>query len=140
MHSVSVVSEPWHWTSPFSSPGTEIALALGKTTAEERKASKYFRDEEKVKTNYQKRRTSLLSGGCFLALVVSVFPVIFAEDQPAVRPAVEPNDNSLNSRRSKELERRRETVGLVGPSGEDIHDFLYPAPENPEIVTSANEG
>lgn len=91
-----------------------------------------------MKTNYQKRRSTLLSGGCFLALLVGVFPVIFAEDQPAYRPAIESKDNIVNNPRSKEPERPSETVGLVGPSGEEIHDFLYPAPEDPQAVTSAN--
>jgi hypothetical protein len=91
-----------------------------------------------VKTNYQKRRITLLSGGCFLALLVSVLPVIFAEDQPADRPTVEPKDNIANHQRSKEPERTSEAIGLVGPSGEEIHDFLYPAPENRKIVIPVN--
>ena len=91
-----------------------------------------------MKTNYQKRRTTLLSGGCFLALLASVFPVIFAEDQPGHIPAVEPKDSFVKDEQSKETERTRKAVCLVGPSGEEIHDFLYPAPENPQVITSAN--
>ena len=91
-----------------------------------------------MKTNYQKRRTTLLSGGCFLALLASVFPVIFAADQPAHRPAVEPRDRIVNNEESNEPERTLQSVPLVGPSGEEIHDFLYPAPENRKIVIPAN--
>ena len=95
-----------------------------------------------MKTNYQKCRTTLISGGCFLALflalMVSVLPVIFAEDQPAHRPAVEPINTIVNDEQSREPKRTRKTVPLVGPSGEEIHDFLYPAPENPQVITSAN--
>jgi hypothetical protein len=87
-----------------------------------------------VKTNYQKRRTTLLSGGCFLALLASVFPVIFAEDQPGHIPAVEPKDSFVNDEQEKE--RTRKAVCLVGPSGEEIHDLLYPAPGNAEFVTA----
>jgi hypothetical protein len=119
------------------SSGTEIALTVAKSNFEEN--SFYcVRDEEKVKTNYQKRRTALLSGGCFLALLLSVFPVTFAEDQPAHRPAVEPKDKIVNDEPSREPKRTRETVPLVGPSAEEIHDFLYPAPENRKFITSAN--
>jgi hypothetical protein len=119
------------------SSGTEIALTVAKTNSEERNSFHCVR-EEKVKTNYQKHRTRLLSGGCFLAVLVSAFPVIFADDQPAHRPAVEPKDKIVNNEQWKEPERTRNAVYLVGPSGEEIHDFLYPAPENPEFVTSAN--
>ena len=121
------------------SSGTEIALAVAKRNSEEN--SFYcVRDEEKVKTNYQKCRTTLISGGCFLALVVSVFPVIFAEDQPAHKPAVEPRDKIVNDEQSREPKRTRETVPLVGPSVEEILDFLYPAPENPQVITSSQLG
>ena len=91
-----------------------------------------------MKTNYQKRRTTLLSGGCFLALLASVFPVIFAADQPAHRPAVESRDRIVNNEESNEPERTLQSVPLVGPSGEEIHDFLYPAPEKRKIVIPAN--
>jgi hypothetical protein len=91
-----------------------------------------------VKTNYQKRRTTLLSGGCFLALVVSVFPIILAEDQTADRAAVEPKDSIGSNEQSIKPETTRETVGLVGPSAEEIHDFLYPAPEHRKTITCAN--
>ena len=91
-----------------------------------------------MKTNYQKRRTTLLSGGCFLALLVSVFPVISAEDQPAGKAAVEPKDMVMSNEQPMAPDTTRETIGLVGPSAEEIHDFLYPAPENRKLITSAN--
>jgi hypothetical protein len=120
-----------------SSSGTEIALTVAKSNFE--KNSFYcVREEEKVKTNYQKRRTTLLSGGCFLALLLSVFPVTFAEDQPADKAAVEPKDIVMSNEQPMAPDTARETIGLVGPSGEEIHELLYPAPENPQVVTSAN--
>jgi hypothetical protein len=91
-----------------------------------------------VKTKYQKRRTTLLSGGCFLALLVSVFPVIFAEDQPADKAAAEPKDSVVSNEQPMVPDTTRETLGLVGPSAEEIHDLLYPAPENRKTIISAN--
>ncbi|HUC99761.1 MAG TPA: hypothetical protein VMR88_14825 [Candidatus Polarisedimenticolaceae bacterium] len=91
-----------------------------------------------MKTNYQKRHTTFLSSGCFLALLVSVFPVIFAEDQPADTAAVEHNDTIVSNEQAMAPDTTRETIGLVGPSAEEIHDFLYPAPENRKTITSAN--
>jgi hypothetical protein len=119
------------------SSGTEIALTVAKSNFEE---NNFYcvRDEEKVKTNYQKRRTTLLSGGCFLALLLSVFPVTFAEDQPADKAAVEPEDIVMSNEQPMAPDTARESIGLVGPSAEEIHDFLYPSPENRKFITSAN--
>ena len=91
-----------------------------------------------MKTDYQKCCTTLLSGGCVLALLVSVFSVIFAEDQPADKAAVEPKDSVVTNEQPVAPDTRREIMGLVGPSAEEIHDLLYPAPENRKTITSGN--
>jgi hypothetical protein len=96
-------------------------------------------DEKKVKAKYNRRRRAVLvSGGFFLALMLGVSSDLYAEDRTPYRPAVEPKDKIVDKEQSKEPERARESVGLVGPSGEEIHDFVYPAPEKPRVVTSAN--
>jgi hypothetical protein len=94
-----------------------------------------------VKTKYKhKRRILMVSGGFFLALLLGAAPNVYADDRAADRPAVDTTEGKNIKRNEQPMEpaTTRDTAHLVGPSGEDIHDFLYPAPENPQVVTSAN--
>ena len=80
----------------------------------------------------------MVSGGFFLALL-SEFSHLYAEDRGADRPVVEAKDKNIKgNEQPMEPATTRDTAHLVGPSGEEIHDFLYPAPENPQVVTLAN--
>jgi hypothetical protein len=98
-------------------------------------------DEEKVKTTDHRRRGTLfVSCGFFLALLLSDFPHVYAEDQGANWPIVETKEgkNLKRNDKTKEPDNRRQPIGLVGPSGEEIHDFLYPTAQRCEVVTQAN--
>jgi hypothetical protein len=88
----------------------------------------------------QRRRTLLVSGGLFSALLIGAAAHIYADDRAADRPAVDTTEGKNIRRNEQPIEPAvtRNTARLVGPSGEEIHDFLYPAPENPQVITSAN--
>jgi hypothetical protein len=97
-----------------------------------------------VKTkNNRCRRNLSVSGGFLLALLLSDFSDIHAEDQAIDNPIVEPRLDKKIPRNEHLTESdtirhtRRHTIPMVGPSGEEIHDFLYPMPKD-EVVTSAN--
>ena len=93
-----------------------------------------------MKTKYKhKGRILMVSGGFFLALLGAA-PNVYADDRAADRPAVDTTEakNIKRNEQPTEPATTRDITHLVGPSGEEIHDFLYPAPENPQVVTSAN--
>lgn len=93
-----------------------------------------------MKTKYKHRRRTLLVPGFCLALLLSVSPHLCAEDQAGDRPAVESKEEKTIERTERSIgpEITHENVRLVGPSSEEIHDFLYPAPEDGNILTRAN--
>lgn len=94
-----------------------------------------------MKTKFtQRHRTLLVSGGLFSALLLSAAANVYADDQPADRPAVETKEGKDTKRNEPPLEPAtpRDTARLVGPSAEQIHDFLYPAPEDGKVLTRAN--
>jgi hypothetical protein len=93
-----------------------------------------------MKTKYnQMRRTLLIFGGLFLALLLSDLPHLYAEDQGADSPVVEPKEKNITANEQPmEPDITRGALPLVGPSGEEIHDFLYPTTENRKVVTPAN--
>jgi hypothetical protein len=81
----------------------------------------------------------LISGELFLALLFSDLPHLYAEDQGADSSVVEARDkNPKTSEQPMESDNTRGTLPLVGPSGEEIHDFLYPTTEIREVVTPVN--
>ena len=86
----------------------------------------------------QRRRSLLVSGGLFLALLLSAFPDICAEDRGAGSPVVEAKDNVKRNEQPKEPETSYDNIHLVGPSSAEIHDFLYPAPNDGKVVKQAN--
>ena len=80
----------------------------------------------------------MVSGGFFLALLRE-FPHLYAEDQGTDRAVIEAEDKNIKTNEQPtEPDNTRETVHLVGPSGEEIHDFLYAPPENRKIVIQAH--
>ena len=92
-----------------------------------------------MKTKYnQMRRTLLIFGGLFLALLLSDLPHLYAEDQGADSPVVEAKEEKIKRDQPMEPDNTRDIVHLVGPSGAEIHDLLYPTTENREVVTPAN--
>ena len=92
-----------------------------------------------MKTKYnQMRRTLLIFGGLFLALLLSDLPHLYAEEQGVDSPVVEAKEEKIKRDQPMEPDNTRDTVHLVGPSGEEIHDFLYPTTENREVVTPVN--
>ena len=94
-----------------------------------------------MKTKYYKRRRTLLvSSGIFLALMLGAAANVYADDQAADRPAVETKEGKNTKRNEQPMEPAtpRDTARLVGPSAEEIHDFLYPTPEDGGVLTRAN--
>ena len=91
-----------------------------------------------MKTKF-KSRVLLVSGGFFLALLLNP-AALYAEDRAIDEPAIQTIKESTSKRTQEPMrpDNTRDTAPLVGPSGEEIHDLLYPAPENPDFVTSAN--
>ena len=94
-----------------------------------------------MKTNHnQSRRTRLVFGGLFLALLLSDLPGMYADDQGTNSPVVESRleKNIPRNQPATESETSRHSIDMVGPSGEEIHDFLYPTAKDGEVVTQAN--
>ena len=90
-----------------------------------------------MKTKYKhKRRTLMVSSGLFLALLLGAAANGYADDHAADRPTVETKEGKDIKR--KEPATLRDTARLVGPSGEEIHDFLYPTSEDGKVLTRAN--
>ena len=94
-----------------------------------------------MKTKYnQSHRKPRLFCGLLLALLLSDPSHIHGEDKASDNRTNEPND-ARNSRRTEqplEAQNTDNSVRLVGPSGEEIHDFLYPTSEDDKGVTPAN--
>ena len=92
-----------------------------------------------MKTRYnQMRRSLLVFSGFFLALL-SDFPHLYAEDQGTDRAVIDAKDKNIKiNEQPMEPDNIHATVHLVGPSGEEIHDFLYATPQNRKIVIPAN--
>jgi hypothetical protein len=100
-----------------------------------------IRGEEKMKTKFsQRRRTLLVSGGLFSALLLGAAANVYVDDHAADRPAVEKKEGKVTRRHEPPMEPAtpRDTARLVGPSAEQIHNFLYPTPEDGGVLTRAN--
>ncbi len=72
------------------------------------------------------RRALLVSTGFLLALLVSSSPPLYAQDRRADKSIVESKIIKGNEY-LLEPANNRDVTRLVGPSSEEIHDFLYPA-------------
>ena len=93
-----------------------------------------------MKTQFKSRRALLVSRGFFLVLLLSADAELYAEDRAADRPADHTKEEDT-IKRTEEPTRRdtsRDTASLVGPSGEEIHDFLYPTTEDDKLLIRAN--
>jgi len=77
-------------------------------------------------------RRLLVFGGFPLALLLSGFLAMYAQGLGTDSSIVEPKDGRNTNRTEQpiEPETTRDNISLVGPSGEEIHDFLYPTPED----------
>ena len=93
-----------------------------------------------MKTKSRSHRTLLVSGGFFLALPLSAAAQVQAEDRATDRAAVQTTEKETSNRNEEPLrwEISRDTAPLLGPSGEEIHDFLYPMIEDDKPLTRAN--
>jgi hypothetical protein len=92
-----------------------------------------------MKTEYNhSRRTLWVSSGFFLALLVGNSPHLYAEERRADSSLVEPIING--NEQPMEPGNTRDAIRPVGPSGEEIHDFLYPTAKDGKVVTLTQLG
>jgi hypothetical protein len=93
-----------------------------------------------MKTKSKSRRNVLGSSGFFLILLLSSAARVYAEDRASNRPAGQTKEEETIMRNEEPMrtETTRNNAGLVGPSGEEIHDFLYPTAEDDKVLTRAN--
>ena len=92
-----------------------------------------------MKTKSKSHLTLLVSSGFFLALPLSAAAHVQAEDRATDRASVQTTEET--SKRNQEPMRpdiSRDTAPLLGPSGEEIHDFLYPVIEDDKLLIRAN--
>lgn len=82
----------------------------------------------------------MVSGGFFLALLLSAAAPVYAENQPTDRPADRIKEEEIITRNEESMraDTTRDSARMVGPSGEEIHDFLYPTAEDDKLLTRAN--
>ena len=94
-----------------------------------------------MKTKYQQRRRALwVSSGFFLALLFGDLRHPYAEDRRADSLVIEPKErkNIKANEPPMQPENGRAPMGLVGPSAEQIHDFLYPPAKDDKVVGPVN--
>ena len=94
-----------------------------------------------MKTKYnQRHRKQRLFCGLLLALLLSDPSGVDGEDKGRDSRTVERNDarNSRRTEQPREAQNTNNSVGLVGPFGEEIHDFLYPTSEDDKGMRPAN--
>jgi hypothetical protein len=82
----------------------------------------------------------LAACGLLLALLLSGLPHIdaYAEDLATDSPFIELKDDKIKRNPPTESDTIHNAIHMVGPSGQDIHDFLYPMPKVDEAVTPDN--
>ena len=85
-------------------------------------------------------RNLLGLGGFFLVLLLSSLPRVYGEDRASDRAAGQTKEEETITRNEEPMRTdiTSNTAGLVGPSGEEIHDFLYPTSEEDKLVRRAN--
>jgi hypothetical protein len=93
-----------------------------------------------MKIKSKSRLNVLGSSGFFLVLLLSSAARVYAEDQASDRPAGQTKEEETitKSQEPMRTDTTRNNAGLVGPSGEEIHDFLYPIAEDDKLMTRAN--
>jgi hypothetical protein len=90
-----------------------------------------------MKTKYQRRRTFVLFSGFSLAMTLGYLPDLYADGRKADSPVVEAEEEKNIKTKEQPVEPGN-TFGLIGPSGQEIHDFLYPTLRDGKVVTPAN--
>ena len=93
-----------------------------------------------MKTKSKSHLTLLVSGGLFLALPLSAAAHVQAEDRGTDRASVQTTEKETSKRNEEPMrpDISRDTAPLLGPSGEEIHDFLYPVTEDDKLLIRAN--
>ncbi len=93
-----------------------------------------------MKTKFKIRHTLFASGGFFFALLLSPPAHVYAEDTDADKPRVQSKEEETFKRNEEPIRSgtTRDLAQRVGPSGEEIHDFLYPTREDDKVLTRAN--
>jgi hypothetical protein len=92
-----------------------------------------------VKTNHnQSRRTRMVSNGVILTLLLTNLPDMYADDQRGDNKVVESKLENNIPGYQQPMESETSRRDMVGPSGEEIHDFLYPPPKDSEAVRPVN--
>ena len=79
-------------------------------------------------TKFKSRGALLVSRGLFLALLLGTDAELYAENRATDRPADQTKEEETGKgpEEARRTDTTPDTAGLVGPSGEEIHDFLYP--------------
>jgi hypothetical protein len=92
-----------------------------------------------VKTKHTYWHCALIFSG-FVALAGSRSPYLYAEDRLAGSASVEAKEAQLFERdeQPRPPAKARHSTRMVGPSAEEIHDFLYPPSVERNISPGAN--
>jgi hypothetical protein len=91
-----------------------------------------------VKINQKHRReTLLIASWLSVAVMLSTAASLHSDDRPrdTSASATEEAQRLNRNKESVQPNNPRETIGLVGPSAEEIHEFLYPAIQHDKAVT-----
>jgi hypothetical protein len=82
----------------------------------------------------------MILNSVILALLLNAFSGTDAEDQPANSKVVESTveKNLPRNEQPSESDTIRHNGAMVGPSAQEIHDFLYPMPKDVKVVRPAN--
>lgn len=93
-----------------------------------------------MKTKSKSHLTLLVSGGFLLALPLSAAAHVQAEDLATDKRSIQTTEKETSKRNEepKRSDTSRDTAPLLGPSGEEIHDFLYPVIEDDKLLIRAN--
>jgi hypothetical protein len=73
-------------------------------------------------------------------MLLSAGAHVYAEDTDADKLKVHTKEEETVKRNEKPVEpdTTASSARMVGPSGEEIHDFLYPTREDDKVLTRAN--
>ena len=91
-----------------------------------------------MKINQKHRRGTLLIAGWMLVAIVLGTTAPLRSDDERRDTSTSAAGEAQRIKRNEEhaqMNNTRETTGLVGPSGEEIHDFLYPPIQDEKAVT-----
>ena len=86
-------------------------------------------------------RALLVSSWLFLALLDGHSPSLYAEERQSGSSVIECKETETTNKNGQptvSIHPRKTLTRLVGPSAEEIHDFLYPPVEDCKVSTPAN--